>query len=337
MMNIPEYTGKYKSLTITDGDIEENLKRNNYYHLNVLFIDNSDWNLSDNNSDNHSDSETITKIIFNIYRWYPCDIIVKNNSETIEHYLYNHGYQQINQKHYQRSRYEKFHGERFNGIEVDSTLKSYFPDYNYIGVFIDVGAYHPYFINNSYHFERNGWSVFCLEANTNLIPELKKYRKNVYNYAVYDSDKDLVEFNVVYGPWGCENGEIGTAGCSAIELNGQYMEQFSSQIQKIEKIQVPQITLNTFLKTLKGITNIDILKIDVEGGELKVLKGIDLEKYQPRIILVEDIFDNEEMHNYLIMHGYILDKKIEYNKYYLRSAAAIDDEPTMKIISLTNP
>ena len=70
--------------------------------------------------------------------------------------------------------YENFHGEFSNGKYVDQTLREYFPDYNYLGTFIDVGAYEPINISNSYHFEKNGWNVYCLEANTILIDGLKK-------------------------------------------------------------------------------------------------------------------------------------------------------------------
>ena len=35
------------------------------------------------------------------------------------------------------------------------------------------------------------------------------------------------------------------------------------------------------------ITNIDLLSIDVEGFELKVLQGLNLEKYNPNIIVLE--------------------------------------------------
>lgn len=82
--------------------------------------------------------------------------------------------------------YNHFHGELQQGKYVDQTLREYFPDYSYKGVCVDVGAYEPVNISNSYHFERNNWDVYCIEANTLLIPGLQRERKNVYNYAVYD-------------------------------------------------------------------------------------------------------------------------------------------------------
>lgn len=66
------------------------------------------------------------------------------------------------------------------------------------------------------------------------------------------------------------------------------------------------------------ITKIDILSIDVEGGELSVLKGLDLDRYAPAIILVENVFNSSELVQYILAKGYRLDKHIEYNQYFVR-------------------
>ena len=210
--------------------------------------------------------------------------------------------------------YKTFHGEFLENTYVDQILRDYFKDYEYKGVFFDVGAYEPINISNSYHFEKNEWDVYCFEANTNLIPGLKEYRKNVFNYAISNKNLDSVEFNVVHGSWG---GGSYTAGISAINLDPLYMERFSSGIRSIEKIIVPQRTLNTLIEEQIQIDHIDILQIDVEGGELDVLKGLDLQKYKPKVILIEDIFENKILNEYIKNFDYKLHKQILYNKFYI--------------------
>jgi hypothetical protein len=58
------------------------------------------------------------------------------------------------------------------------------------------------------------------------------------------------------------------------------------------------------------------MSIDVEGGELNVLKGIDLNKYKPKILVIENIFNKPDIYDYLKQFNYILDKHIDYNQYY---------------------
>jgi FkbM family methyltransferase len=210
--------------------------------------------------------------------------------------------------------YNNFHGEIQDGKHVDEILREYFPVYDYKGNFFDVGAFEPIIISNSYHFEKNGWNVYCFEANPSSVEKLQKERKNVFNYAVYDKDSDKATFNVVLS-----NGW--TAGFSAIELSDAVSKVFPCDNKEITQIQVKQKTLNNILKNdlNDAILQIDILKIDVEGGELKVLKGLDINKYNPKIILVENIDNNKNIYDYLTSFGYVLDKHISYNQYYVKN------------------
>jgi FkbM family methyltransferase len=210
--------------------------------------------------------------------------------------------------------YNLFHGEYQQQKYVDQTLREYFPDYNYKGIFLDIGAYEPINISNSYHFEQNNWDVYCFEANTMLIDGLKKHRKNVFNYAVYNENKPNVEFNVVKAGYG---GGSGMAGISAVELSTQYLNTFYRG-EEVIKINVEQKTMNDILDNIIQLKTdiIDIVSIDVEGGELKVLEGFNLNKYKVKIFVIENVFNDPTINDYLKQYGYVLDKRIDYNEYY---------------------
>jgi len=210
-------------------------------------------------------------------------------------------------------KYNQFHGELQQGKCVDETIREYFPQ-EYVGVFFDVGAYEPINISNSYHFEKNDWGVYCFEANPLLIADLERERNNVFNYAISNEDIPSIEFNVVtaFGGGSC------MAGISAININPQYMDKFGYNIKKMEKVTVHQKSLNSILATeLNNIDAIDVLSIDVEGGELNVLKGLDLNKYKPKLIVTENVFNSPDVQSYLEIYGYRLDKHIDYNQYYV--------------------
>jgi FkbM family methyltransferase len=246
--------------------------------------------------------------------------VIENNYDEpfCADYLSQYGYEKIhriavNDFFIKKKIYKEFHGEIQQGHSVDEVLSAYFPT-GYKGVFFDVGAYEPINMSNSYHFEMNNWDVYCFEANSLLIDELKTKRKNVYNYAISNENLDKVEFNVVKGLWG--GGSL-MAGLSAINLDPDYMNIFHTGIKEIIKIEVPQKTLNSIIESeISELTHIDIMSIDVEGGELNVLKGLNLDKYKPKILVIENIFNKTDIYDYLKQFNYTLDKQIDYNQYY---------------------
>jgi FkbM family methyltransferase len=211
----------------------------------------------------------------------------------------------------------RFFGENQNGKCVDAVLREYFPDYEYKGVFFDVGAFDPIHISNSHHFYLNGWDVYSFEANPSKIPFLKKYRKNVFNYAISDTDSDepLPFENVIR-----EDGWTGSF--SAIKVSEKYKKIFGwDQNLKVETLYVVQKRLDTIIKEeIPDLTHIDIMSLDIEGYEFECLKGIDFEKYPPKVIVLENCDHDTEIKGYLEEHGYRLDKTVLYNEYYVHNS-----------------
>lgn len=204
--------------------------------------------------------------------------------------------------------YNEFHGERLDGKTVDEVLRSYFSKNT--GIFFDVGAFEPIRISNSYHFEKNGWDCYCFEANTDLIPELQSKRKHVYNYAIANEDKESVTFHVVQtSNW--------TAGFSAINISEDYKKIFPCEFQSVKLLTVPQRSLNSIIEQeIPEVKEIDILSIDIEGGEYNCLQGLDLVKYKPKVIVIENVMNDTSIRSYLELHKYTLDRQIGYNQYY---------------------
>ena len=71
-------------------------------------------------------------------------------------------------------------------------------------------------------------------------------------------------------------------------------------------IEISVTTLSTILDEV-NVKNIDLLSLDVEGYELNVLQGLNLNKYRPTYLLIEiykEFFD--DIHNYLTENNYKL-------------------------------
>ncbi len=95
-------------------------------------------------------------------------------------------------------------------------------------------------------------------------------------------------------------------------------KNFGSGAKSIKKIKT--ITLNQVLDINNIKSHIDFLTIDVEGNEMNVLKGFDLYKYNPTLIMLEfiepavkEFYDkniqrvqNSEIYKYLITNNYKL-------------------------------
>ena len=62
---------------------------------------------------------------------------------------------------------------------------------------------------------------------------------------------------------------------------------------------------------------VDFISIDVEGLEVDVLRGLDLRKYQPPLLLIEDHLHNLDVHFHLHRHGYKLVKRTGCNSWYI--------------------
>jgi FkbM family methyltransferase len=213
---------------------------------------------------------------------------------------------------------EMFFGEIQEGKHVDEVLRGYFPDYSYKGIFFDVGAFEPIRISNSHHFHQSGWEVYSFEANPAKIPLLEQHRQHVFNYAVADQDTDEplpFENVIINNEW--------TASFSAIKVSDKYKEIFGwdDNLHRVETILVKQKTLNTIIQQeIPDLSHIDIMSLDIEGYELQCLNGLDLGKYPPKVIVLENADHNQDVKDHLGKNGYRLDKQVSYNEYYVHNS-----------------
>lgn len=89
----------------------------------------------------------------------------------------------------------------------------------------------------------------------------------------------------------------------------------------IERLMVKQKTLNSIIREeIPELTHIDILSLDIEGYELQCLKGLDLLKYPPKVMVIENCDHDVSIQEYLKSFDYRLDKTISYNEYYVHSS-----------------
>jgi FkbM family methyltransferase len=148
------------------------------------------------------------------------------------------------------------------------------------GFYVDIGAHHPKRYSNTYYFYLHGWRGINVEAAPGSMKLFRKHRPRDINVeaAVARGNQTLAYY---------EFDEPTLNGFSK-EISSARNEHGPYKIVGERKIAV--VTLAEVLdRHLPTGQTIDFLNIDVEGFDLEVLQSNDWTKYQPTIVLAEDL------------------------------------------------
>tara|TARA_B100000780_G_scaffold212925_1_gene152543 strand:- start:1495 stop:2247 length:753 start_codon:yes stop_codon:yes gene_type:complete len=141
------------------------------------------------------------------------------------------------------------------------------------GVYIDVGCHQPFLNNNTYPLYKRGWTGINIDLDFNTIDMFNFFRKKDVNIQAAISDveheTDLFFFH----------------NRSAVNTLSKQSGLKSKEIKKVKTRTLNNIIELSIFKNEK----IDYISIDVEGFELNVLKGFDINKYKPDLVIIEFI------------------------------------------------
>tara|TARA_B100001057_G_C22589269_1_gene848310 strand:- start:16 stop:762 length:747 start_codon:yes stop_codon:yes gene_type:complete len=144
------------------------------------------------------------------------------------------------------------------------------------GIYIDVGCHHPLINNNTNILYKNGWRGINIDLDFNSIDMFNYFRPRDFNIKVALSNKEGLSKLYFFHNRAAKNTIMKSRGRGA---------------KSIKRIKIN--TLNNIIKNCEfKINYIDFLSIDVEGNELNVLKGLDFNKYKPKVIAIEFIKPN---------------------------------------------
>jgi len=174
------------------------------------------------------------------------------------------------------------------------------------GYFVEVGANDPHARSQTWHLEQAGWTGVLIEPQPELAGKLRANR-TAKVYAVACSSPDNAGRTLplhVAGPLSALNRERMAPGAAPEQV-----------------IQVPVKTLDSILDDAGAHPGFDFLSIDVEGHEIEVLRGFDIARWHPRLILLEDHVRDLSKHRYLTSHGYRIIRRYENNGWYVARGA----------------
>jgi len=166
--------------------------------------------------------------------------------------------------------------QSFTRYGLDLLLKHFFRDKKE-GVYIDVGCFHPKLANNTYLLYKKGWKGINIDIDSHTIELFNYLRPRDFNKQIAVSDKsgdvDLYFYH--------DRSAINT-------LSKEMYESRAGKALAIKKVKSE--TLNFIIENSPFKDNkINFLSIDVEGYEMNVLKGFDINKYRPDLIILEYI------------------------------------------------
>ncbi len=185
------------------------------------------------------------------------------------------------------------------------------------GTYLDIGCHHPFRNSNTYLLYKMGWRGICVDPAPKVGNLFSIWRpKDIFiNIAIADQK-----------------------GCSQLYVfNDQALNSLSEDQVKnydkfedfklIKEITVPTTTLEEVYKAHKlELFDLDILSVDVEGFDYKVLKSNDWVSLRPKVVVfelrnanLENIIE-DQCYQYLKGLGYEFYAKTENNLIMLDSS-----------------
>lgn len=214
----------------------------------------------------------------------------------------------------------KFYGQFGQDKRV---YELFFKNYSKPGVFVEVGASDGITFSNTFFFENTlGWKGLCIEPRPSACKELVKNRDcHMLRCAVGDPGDFLrpetygVEFQELEG-WG--------SGLSGIKkyydprhLERIRQEELHPKHKGKQNIMVAFRSLSYALERF-SLYDIDYMSIDIEGGEMKVLKSLDYDRFRIKVLDVENNYRTADIRNFLKTKGYRFVERIGVDEIHVR-------------------
>jgi FkbM family methyltransferase len=173
--------------------------------------------------------------------------------------------------------YERAGSDRFSWPalwSIDRKLQAHLP--RRPGFFLEIGGNDGYSQSNTYALERlHGWHGILVEPLPSLCrwARLARRRSFVFNCACV-------------GPGGPDSIEMLDLNLMSVARGMQDADDEQSRLHRGRAVQVPARPLSDVIEEAGG-PRVDFMSVDVEGAELQVLAGLDLDRHAPGHLLVE--------------------------------------------------
>ncbi|MDB5118032.1 MAG: SAM-dependent methyltransferase [Mucilaginibacter sp.] len=184
----------------------------------------------------------------------------------------------------------------------------------YSPFYIDIGAHHPSFLNNTFLFYRNGASGLNIEPDPFLFKEIAKRRPRDINLNVgvsFNGQEEKIDFYIMSAR---SLNTFSKAEAERVQAFGSY------SITEVTKVSTANI--NNLFKNYFKDGRIDFLTVDVEGLDFEIIKTIDFDLIKPKVICVETLSyaeDKSEQKNHTLIDYIIAKNYFVYADTYVNT------------------
>ncbi len=152
------------------------------------------------------------------------------------------------------------------------------------GTYMDIGANDPIKYNNTYLLYKNGWHGVNIDPQAEAINKFNKLRKR---------DKNLqIGVGATTGDFKFYSFEPGTLSTFDFEVAQNYI---LAGHKLLHERKISLMTVSDILKKYCLESEIDLLTLDIEGGELAVLQQFFNAKILPKVIVCETLSYNPDI------------------------------------------
>ena len=189
----------------------------------------------------------------------------------------------------------------FGSEHQERRIAAFFGE-GYRGTFVDVGAADALTSSQTYDLERAGWSGVLIEPRPDCAEDLRRQRRApVFQVACSSPERAGTTMTLhLAGGHSSLNDEFVLAG-----------------LKPEGAITVAVRTLDDVLIEANITAPIDLVSIDVEGHEVDVLAGFDLQRWRPRLLVIEDHVLNLNLHRLTQSLGYKWVQRVDLNGWYV--------------------
>jgi hypothetical protein len=143
------------------------------------------------------------------------------------------------------------------------------------GFYVDVGAYHPLDLSNTYLLYKKNWNGINIDINSLSIDYFNYLRPDDININIAVSNKNTIK-TIYYQKSKSPLNTLNLKQAKKVFLN-------NFKKKKIKTKTLTYIIDNTKFRSMK----IDFLNIDAEGNDFEILKNLNFIKYKPKLICIE--------------------------------------------------